>query len=412
MGVLEQLGLAGPVALRGKVTAEGGSDRRVIARVTRDGDTHPLARSKSALRVEPGAHPSDNAGFAAILLGGDAVTPNAQGLRVSLPETLRYLDEGDVVCIDPTSQRLDVMYRRHSEHNSLLVTERCNSRCVMCSQPPILHDDGYLVDELLQALPLMNRETGELGLTGGEPTLLHDGLLRIIQTARDVLPSTQLHVLSNGRLFAYTAYATRVAAARHPGLIFGVPVFSDVPAYHDLVVQAAGAFDQTIRGLLNLARNGICVEIRVVVHRLTYRRLHELAQFIVRNLSFAEHVAVMGLETVGYTRANMDAVWIDPAEYRQELSDAVVHLDRAGMDVSIYNHQLCVLPRELWRFSRRSISDWKNIYMPECGPCQARAACGGFFAASTRRYSRHIAPISRDSANGTPNATSVPLPEP
>ncbi len=32
----------------------------------------------------------------------------------------------------------------------------------------------------------------------------------------------------------------------------------------------------------------------------------------------------------------------------------------------IYNHQLCLIPRELWPWTVRSISDWKNEYHPEC----------------------------------------------
>ncbi len=40
----------------------------------------------------------------------------------------------------------------------------------------------------------------------------------------------------------------------------------------------------TIEGILNLKRCGVRVEIRVVIHRETYKRLPELARFIARNL--------------------------------------------------------------------------------------------------------------------------------
>jgi hypothetical protein len=33
----------------------------------------------------------------------------------------------------------------------------------------------------------------------------------------------------------------------------------------------------------------------------------------------------------------------------------------AGMNVSIYNHQLCVLHRSLWRYARKSISDFNHV---------------------------------------------------
>jgi len=49
---------------------------------------------------------------------------------------------------------------------------------------------------------------------------------------------------------------------------------------------------------------------------------------------------------IGYARPNFEAVWIDPREYQDELVAATHHLDRAGMNVSIYNHRrACSTPR-------------------------------------------------------------------
>jgi MoaA/NifB/PqqE/SkfB family radical SAM enzyme len=87
-----------------------------------------------------------------------------------------------------------------------------------------------------------------------------------------------------------------------------------VDGLHDFVVQATGAFDQTLRGIMNLAINRVPVEIRVVVHKLTYERLPDLAGFIARNLPFVSHVALMGLEPTGFTKSNMEALWIDPVD--------------------------------------------------------------------------------------------------
>ena len=160
---------------------------------------------------------------------------------------------------------------------------------------------------------------------------------------------------------------------------------------HDFVVQARGAFDETLRGILNLKRSGVRVRAsRFVIHRDTYRGMPDLARFIARNLTFVDHVALMGLELVGFARSNVDALWVDPLDYQDELLDAVTTLDRAGVAVSIYNHQLCTLGKQLWPFSRKSVSDWKNAYFEECAACRERETCGGFFASSAVRRSRGI----------------------
>ncbi len=64
----------------------------------------------------------------------------------------------------------------------------------------------------------------------------------------------------------------------------------------------------------------------------------------------------------------------------------------------IYNHQLCLLNRELWPFAVRSISDWKNRAHPECLRCGVRESCGGFFFSAKYRTSEHIQAISLEDA--------------
>jgi hypothetical protein len=101
----------------------------------------------------------------------------------------------------------------------------------------------------------------------------------------------------------------------------------------------------------------------------------------------------MGMEPIGFARANLDILWIDPLDYKTELQAAVKILHRRGMNVSIYNHQMCVLPDNLWPFAKRAISDWKAIYLPECDNCIQRDICGGFFSSARFHHSRGIAPI-------------------
>jgi len=64
------------------------------------------------------------------------------------------------------------------------------------------------------------------------------------------------------------------------------------------------------------------------------------------------------------------------------------------MNVSIYNHQLCVLRKSLWKFARKSISDWKNIYLDECASCRAKEECGGLFKWATKLHSAHVHALS------------------
>lgn len=366
-----------------------------VVRLSEDSNLPETLRSQQAFLTHTANIPN-GFGLYVLLERDESLSARLPGEAnvATIPDSYEYLRDGDVIRLSTNKGRIRVLYRRNSKHNSFLLTERCNSYCLMCSQPPKDIDDSWIVNEMLETIPLIDPDTEEIGFTGGEPTLLGHDLIKILASCRDHLPKTAVHVLSNGRRFSNFNFAKEYAQIGHPDLMVGIPIYSDISTEHDYVVQADGAYDETIRGILNLKRLYQKVEIRVVLHKQTYRQLPRLASFIVRNLLFVDHVALMGLEMQGFTRANLDALWIDPWDYQSELLEAVNILNNRHINVSIYNHQLCVLKKELWPFARKSISDWKNEYMPECDPCQFKDQCGGFFSSAKLRYSAHIAPFS------------------
>ena len=308
--------------------------------------------------------------------------------------TLDHLADGDIVSVG-NDGNINTLYRVNSVHNTLLVTERCNSNCLMCSQPPRDKNDIPLHYEIHKKLiPLIPKDCFELGISGGEPTLMGGLFFDLLEQIKAELKNTEIHVLTNGRSFAWYRMAERLGELDFGRLMLGIPVYSDYYQVHDYIVQAENAFYQTILGLHNLARYNQRLEVRVVLHKQSIPRLTRLAKYIYKNLSFVEHVAFMGLEYVGYTPHNIDKLWIDPYDYQQELGEAVEFLARQGMHVSIYNTPLCVLPENLWKFARKSISDWKNEYLPECSRCSKIIDCGGLFRWNLKKHSEHIRPFS------------------
>lgn len=309
-------------------------------------------------------------------------------------KSLDHLDEGDIVIIN-TDGIVNTIYRVDSNHNFLLFTERCNSNCLMCSQPPKDRDDTeYFFNQYIQAIPLIPKDCLEIGITGGEPTLLGNRFLKLLNQLKEELPETEIHCLTNGRSFAWENVAQKVGEINNKKLMLAIPLYADVYHIHDYVVQAKEAFNQTVQGIYNLAKYGQRIEIRIVLHKQTIPRLVKLAKFIYKNMPFVEHIAFMGLEHEGYTSFNIDKLWIDPIDYQEELNDAVTYLSDFGMNVSIYNAQLCILPQNLWKYSRKSISDWKNIYFDECNKCDLLNQCGGMFASGIKKHSDFIKAIS------------------
>jgi His-Xaa-Ser system radical SAM maturase HxsC len=336
-------------------------------------------------------------GYKALVTADRAASDFVEEFQLPIVHSVRHFDHfrpNDVIVLNPGNGFIRTIFRPDSPNNALFITERCNSNCLMCSQPPKDVDDTqHYLDVNLQLIPFLPRSLEYLGITGGEPTLLGAGLLEVLKALKTSLPETNIHMLTNGRTFAQRAYTAVFAEAVPPRFSVGIPLYSDYAPDHDYIVQAKHAFDQTVLGIYELARFGVPVEIRVVLHRLTIPRLEALAEYIYRTFPFVPHVALMGLEPTGYAPRNWQDLWIDPLEYQDALQGAVDILYARGMNVSIYNLQLCLLPKRLWRFARRSISDWKNIFLPECQVCSVLERCGGFFQSAAKLHSPNIRAI-------------------
>lgn len=278
-------------------------------------------------------------------------------------------------------------FRIDSNDNTLFTTARCNNNCIMCCQPPLDNDD---IEELYQRnIEIINRAPKHIpvvGISGGEPTLLGDKLVDLIRHIRQTLPDSDIHILSNGRNFRDIEYTRKVVEAADDKLFVGVPLHSDYYRDHDIIAGAKEAYNETIAGIFNLAALGAVIELRIVINKLNYMRLPQMADFIHKNLPFVAWTAFMAMEHIGHAVSNERNVWVEPIEYSSFLEHAVLTMDQWQKDVAIYNLPLCLLPESIHTFAKQSISDWKNKFLPECLGCIYKDKCSGVFTTSRIQF--------------------------
>lgn len=292
-------------------------------------------------------------------------------------------------------------FRRGANDNVIFCTSICNNRCIMCCQPPRLRDDSTELYKLNKALiKNADSDTDYVCITGGEPTLIKDLLFKYIQEIKEKLPEADIHLLTNGRSFSNLNYLYLFKKNINvEKILIGIPLHSDNYIDHDLIAGYKGAFYETIKGLTNLGVLGYQIELRVIIMKQNYKRLPKIAEFITMNFPFVAQVAFMGLEISGFADSNYDKIWIDSKEYEQELTKAVLLLDQSKIMAYIYNIPLCLLPKEIWDYSCKSISNWKQCFLPICNNCSQKENCCGLFSTS-KRYSNDIKPI-KDSPKQT-----------
>lgn len=283
---------------------------------------------------------------------------------------------GDILLVDPENGRAERIFRHGSRHNTLLVTERCDQLCVMCSQPPKkTHVDRFVYFE---EACLLTPEDSLIGISGGEPTLYKEDLFRLIERTAEARPDVGFHILSNGQHFTDDDIE-RLRQPAYRNVIWGIPLYAANAPLHDEIVGKADAHGRLLEAFATLMRAGARVELRTVLLSSNVAGLPELARFITRNLGFIECWSIMQLENIGFAKNRWSNLYVDHREHFGEVATAIDTAQMRHVPVRLFNFPRCTVPENYRHLAPASISDWKRKYAPDCNGCREREACAGFF---------------------------------
>tara|TARA_R110002020_G_scaffold246440_1_gene460217 strand:- start:239 stop:1315 length:1077 start_codon:yes stop_codon:yes gene_type:complete len=298
--------------------------------------------------------------------------------------------EGDIVIITPAVGKAERIIRAGSTQNSLLVTERCDQLCVMCSQPPKkTHNDRF--DLFIQAC-LLTEKGITIGITGGEPTLFKHELFHLLEAVLELRPDLNFHVLTNGQHFE----PHDIPQLRQPkfrNVVWGIPLYSDEAIEHDQIVAKAGAHERLHQSFDTLLSAGARIELRTVVLQSNLNSFPALARHVSSLLHFIEQWSVMHLENIGFAKNRWDSLYVDFRNSFGSISEALDIVTLFGVQSKLFNVPLCHLPESYRHFAVNSISDWKQRFGERCSMCNSKAACSGFFEWHPSKILDEVVPI-------------------
>lgn len=294
----------------------------------------------------------------------------------ALPAAIAETMKGDVVFADPATNKVHRWLRANSHHNTLLVTERCDQLCQMCSQPPRkTHVDMF---SHLREACLLADEGIQIGFSGGEPLLYKDQLFSLLEDVGAQRPDLSFHILTNGQHFD----ADDAQRLKHPiyrQVTWGIPLYSFDPETHDEIVAKKGAYARLMKSFSLLAQTGQIIELRTVLLRQNYAHLPSLAKLVAYKLPFIATWAIMQMERAGFARTRWAELFEDHSANLGPLTEAVSIARARKIDTTIFNTPYCTVNDSLRPYLRQSISDWKKDFPPECKTCTAKSVCAGFF---------------------------------
>tara|TARA_R110000868_G_scaffold162329_12_gene393496 strand:- start:17989 stop:19086 length:1098 start_codon:yes stop_codon:yes gene_type:complete len=283
---------------------------------------------------------------------------------------------GDVLFVDPISGIAQRWFRRGDTQNTLLITERCDQLCVMCSQPPKKSHTDYFAH--FERACLLADANADIGLSGGEPTLFKDQIFSLVRNVVTRRADIRFHILTNAQHFQRSDIET--LHALRGDIVWGVPVYSSNPATHDQLVGKLGAFERLEASLGLLYEANAAIEIRTVLMRQTIGGLGALARWLSARLCDANCWAIMQLEKQGFAKGRWDDQFFDHSTDFTAVGDAISMALAQGLDTLLYNVPRCTVPAEFRDLCPSTISDWKRDYRPECQACNAKSLCSGLFA--------------------------------
>ena len=246
--------------------------------------------------------------------------------------------------------KLITCYDDESLDNAFFVTGKCNSNCIMCPSPNVSRQKGKNsdVDKLIEIAKHIPSDAPHLTITGGEPFMIGRDIFRFIQYLHDKFTCTEFLFLTNGRIFAVDSFMKKFIETVPDNSIVAIPIHGSNAQINDMITQSKGSFAQTVKGIKQLLKANIRVELRIVVSKLNASNLHDLALFISQEFSEVEYVSIMAMEMTGSARVNQDKVWISYKEAGRLAQDAALVLIENGIDVRVVDiHTIKPIDRDI-----------------------------------------------------------------
>ena len=273
------------------------------------------------------------------------------------------------------------MAQEEAREAVFMVTEACNSSCVMCPMSSDQRRRGLSLswEEAQGLLNQIDEHTEHIDITGGEPFLQAELVLDILRQLNERWPQIPVQVLTNGRALCIPRIQRALGPLLTPRLRFAVPVHAGSAALHDAITQSPGSFEQTLRGLAFLSASPAQIEIRIVGHRKNVEHLDALCDRLLRSGLRISVVNFIAMEMNGSAAHNRDGLWVDYRAFFAAAKPLIHRFVRAGIDVGLYDFPLCAVEEAYWPLARKSITAWKVRYPGACDVCDEKSACGGLF---------------------------------
>lgn len=196
------------------------------------------------------------------------------------------------------------------------ITNKCNLRCTHCYQEnydnePKLED---LIDIYNKIERFLEKENyyADIALTGGEP-LISENLIPLLEYLSMKERVKKLMILTNGTLVD----EQKVKLYKKFGVdLVQISLDGGNKKIHESV-RGKNSFEQTLKGIQLFKKEGISVQVQMVIHNNNVNSIYELIQLC--NLYNVDRLLITRLVLEGNAKDNFKDIILSPNKYKKLL---------------------------------------------------------------------------------------------
>lgn len=263
---------------------------------------------------------------------------------------------------------------------TICVSTKCNNNCLICCLgKSFLFNRVIKFKDIISRIASDRRKIDSIYLSGGEPTLNED-LFQAIRYIREKYHNIEIALLSNARLFSYESYFKKFLNLNEKKNIkVCISIHGHTARLHDTITRVRGSFLQTLCGIRNLLSYNIPVELRIVVNKINYIYLTDIARFIAHSYILKEvmYIVFIAMDIEGNALKNKDKIVVKYSEFIPSLENALGILQRHGLKIRLYHFPLCIINSKYWPYAWKSLESSKVLFLKECRSCNYKKYCVG-----------------------------------
>lgn len=128
----------------------------------------------------------------------------------------------------------------------LMMTEACNSNCIMCPMSSDARKRGNRLSEkeAEEELSHLCEDTEHIDITGGEPFLNAPLVLDVMKRLNEQHAQIPVQILTNGRALSLPSIQKAIAQLITSRYRFAIPIHAGNAALHDNITQTPGSLNR------------------------------------------------------------------------------------------------------------------------------------------------------------------------